>query len=703
MNIKKNNLVDKFNNAVKFHTEGKFNNAKELYIEVLKIKPDHFLALSNLGIIYSQTKHYNKAVEIFNKVLKINPKYSEGYNNLGNVFFELLKYDLALENYKKAIKLNPKFSNAYNNIGNIYFKRKNLEKAIESYNSAILYDLDKTNDKSFYNLGNIYRELDDIKKSIECYQKAIKINPNSVPAYINLSISLSNNGDIMDAIHYCQKALNKDPKNILALNNLGKYFQEIGKENLSVDCYQKGINIDPTLLKSRWLLMNTFPIIYKDFEQIEFFKKNFEKNIFEIENILNKKINYDKEHLITTLSSCTNFYLHYQADDVTHLQKKYGDVVHKLTKRVFPQFQEKIPIKKSSKSIKVGFISSYFYDHVVSKLFKNWIANLNKDNFKTYVHHIGQTQDETTILIKKNCHSFSHEKDIYKIINNINSNKLDVLIFLDIGMDPKMQILGNLKLAPIQCCAYGVPVTTGFKNIDYFLSSELMETKISQKHYSEKLIKLPDLGIDYDAPKKSKLTNSSYKKEKDKVYFLNLQSNYKLLPQHDHIYFEIIKNNPSARFWFLGTKNDFIASKFKERIATLCNEQGVNLDEFFTFYPQMTFKNYLNLIENSDIILDSIGWSGLNTSLEAISLNKPIVTLPSNFMRGRHTFGILKVLKIDELICNSKEEYVSLASKLSKNLVLREEISKKIKVNKKLLFNNPKPVKFLEKFLESLF
>ena len=59
------------------------------------------------------------------------------------------------------------------------------------------------------------------------------------------------------------------------------------------------------------------------------------------------------------------------------------------------------------------------------------------------------------------------------------------MIFLDIGMVPKMQIIGSLKLAKIQCCTWGVPVTTGLKNIDYFFSGEDMETEHSQQHYSE--------------------------------------------------------------------------------------------------------------------------------------------------------------------------------------------------------------------------
>ena len=65
-------------------------------------------------------------------------------------------------------------------------------------------------------------------------------------------------------------------------------------------------------------------------------------------------------------------------------------------------------------------------------------------------------------------------------------------------MEPVLQILASLRLADIQCNTYGHPVTSGFKNIDYFFSSELMEKKDSQKNYSEKLINLPGIGIDYN-------------------------------------------------------------------------------------------------------------------------------------------------------------------------------------------------------------
>ena len=149
-------------------------------------------------------------------------------------------------------------------------------------------------------------------------------------------------------------------------------------------------------------------------------------------------------------------------------------------------------------------------------------------------------------------------------------------------------------------------------------------------------------------------------------------------------------------------KNEFIGDKFKERISISCKKNNLQLDDFFVFYPQTTHQNYLDLINKSDVILDSLDWSGLNTSMEAINLNKPIITFPSSFMRSRHTFGILKILKIEELICGSKKEYVDLAVKLSKNSDFRGNIVKKIEENKIFLFNNIKAIKFLENFLTSL-
>ena len=486
------------------------------------------------------------------------------------------------------------------------------------------------------------------------------------------------------------------------MNNLGEYYQEIGSENLSIINYEQAIKINPKNLRSRWLLMNTFPIIYQDSNQMGNYRKHFENNLNNFEKLLDENIVFDKTNVLNALNSSTNFYLHYQGDDITDLQKRYGKLINRLTKNIYPEFHKNIPFPKNNKLIKIGFVSSFFCDHVISKLFKNWIIKLNKNKFETYVYHVGMKNDHITDLIRKKSSFFFNTTDLEVTSKKIISDQLNLLVFLDIGMVPKLQILGSLRLAPYQCCAYGVPVTTGLDNIDYFLSAKSMEDDSSQSHYSEKLVCLPDLGVDYEDPKILYKHNLKSKIKNDETIFLSLQSNFKLLPQHDHIYADIIKKNPKCKFWFIGTKNEFIADKFKNRLSDMCREKKLSFENYFIFYPQTTYQNYLNLIDKADIILDSLEWSGLNTSLEAISFDKPIITLPSKFMRSKHTSAVLKILKIDELICSNKRDYVDMAVKLSINSIFYEDISKKIKMNKKSLFNNYKPIKFLEDFFTTL-
>ena len=86
--------------------------------------------------------------------------------------------------------------------------------------------------------------------------------------------------------------------------------------------------------------------------------------------------------------------------------------------------------------------------------------------------------------------------------------------------------------------------------------------------------------------------------------------------------------------------------------------------------------------------------------MEAISLNKPIVTCPSEFMRGRHTYSILKKLNIEETIASSKEKYVEIAVRLAKDKDFRNSIINKIVKNKKKLFNDDKPIRFLEEVIK---
>jgi len=695
MNNKKNlTTKETFTLAVQNHQKNNLQVAEKLYKETLKTNPNHIETIFLLGSLSAQTNNFDKAKKFFQKAIQINPNHINAHNNLGNALKELGEYRKAIGCYEKAIQINPNYAKAHYNLGIVFKELGEQKKAIDCYQKAIQINPNHVN--AHNNLGMELKELGEYRKAIGCYEKAIQVNPNHVEAHNNLGIVLNELGEHQKAISCCEKVIQIQPNYVNARNNLGLILSELGEHQKAISCYEKAIHIEPNNLTSHWLSMNTFPIIYENLKEINHYRKRFENGIKKINQLLDTQLQYTKKQLINAINSSTNFYLHYQGGDVLELQKHYAHLVERITHKIYQEFHKEIKIKQSIAFIKIGFISSFFTNHSVSKMYKNLIQKLDQKFFKRFVYYADNKFDHITNEIKQDADHFFSHTDVDQLINQISKDNLDVLLYLDIGMSPRIQILSSLRLAPIQCNTYGHPVTSGFKNIDYYFSSELMESQNSQKHYSEKLISLPGIGINYDSPNLSIIKKPNILNKSNATIFLNLQSLFKLLPQDDHIYLDILKKHSNCCFWFLQGEKNSITSIFKERISKLFQKEGHAFEKYSYFHPRCGSEEFLGLVEQSDIILDSFNWSGGNTSLEAISLNKPIVTCPSGFMRGRYTYGMLKILDIEETIASSKKEYIEIAVKLASDINFRNFIVNKIKKHKNKLFNDDKPVRFFE-------
>jgi len=581
-----------------------------------------------------------------------------------------------------------------------HHQQGNFKEAEKLYNKILKNFPDHF--QTIFHLGTLFAQIKKYKAAIISLKKAIQINPGYLNTYNNLGNVYREIGSNQEAISCYQKIIKTD-SNYIAYINIGGVFKDLGKHSEAIKMFQKANEINPNHLSAYWLSLNTFPVIYKNIKELGIYRNRFIENINKLHQLILKNKNHTKNEILEALQTSTNFYLHYQGKDDLVLQTQYAKFIEKLTKKIYPQFHRKKIKKKLSKKIKIGFISSSFKNHTVGHLFKNWIFKINRNFFSTFVYFVGNKLDQTTDKIKKNSDCFFNHTHIDVLINQISKDKLNVLIYIDIGMEPAIQVLTSLRLADIQCTTWGHPVSSGFKHIDYFFSSELMEKNDSQKNYSEKLIKLPNLAIDFDLPNLSTTQTSKNIKKTNKIIFLNLQSLFKLLPSHDHIYFDIIKKINNCQFWFVEDLKKSITTLFKNRIAKFCRYYDLSFDKYFLFHQKMKQPDFFNLIKQSDVILDSLEWSGGKTSLDAIALHKPMVTLPGKLMRGRHTYGILKLLNLEQTIASSKKEYVKIAIKLATDKNFRNMISNKIKINKNRIYNDETPIRFLEQFFKNEF
>jgi predicted O-linked N-acetylglucosamine transferase (SPINDLY family) len=117
--------------------------------------------------------------------------------------------------------------------------------------------------------------------------------------------------------------------------------------------------------------------------------------------------------------------------------------------------------------------------------------------------------------------------------------------------------------------------------------------------------------------------------------------------------------------------------------------------------PQVGHDDYLALCAACDAMLDSVRWSGGNTSLDAIACALPVVTLPGAYMRARQSAAMLAQVGVPELVARDAADYVAIAARLASDREWRDELSARIDRGADRLFDDAAPVEAFAAALEA--
>jgi predicted O-linked N-acetylglucosamine transferase (SPINDLY family) len=393
------------------------------------------------------------------------------------------------------------------------------------------------------------------------------------------------------------------------------------------------------------------------------------------------------------------FLLAYHGENDRALQAVYGGIVSRI---MSAGDHMKAPVPSAGGRIRVGFVTRYFFTHSISKLFAGWIKHLDRARFEVVGYHLGADEDPTSRRIAATADVWRSGELADEVwAETIALDAPHVLIYPELGMDTSAIRLACRRLAPVQCVSWGHPVTTGLPHIDYFLSSDLMEPADGQDHYNETLVRLPNLSIAYEPvlPLGERLSRSDLGASDDDVLFICCQSLFKYLPRYDEVFVRIAERVPSARFLFIGDERAPPTKVFRERLEQAFRVAGQDPGHHMLIVPHIPFHKFAAFLGLGDVYLDSIGWSGGNTSLEALSQGLPIVTLPTGLMRGRHTKAILEMMGCGEMIAASIDDYIAKAALLAEPGAAHAA-RRRIEERHHKLIGDLTPVRALEDFLE---
>jgi len=355
---------------------------------------------------------------------------------------------------------------------------------------------------------------------------------------------------------------------------------------------------------------------------------------------------------------------------------------------------------------RIGFLSKYITRHSVALSFQGIIQALaSRNDFELYlishtdaddalIHSTYPTLGERFVRIKN---------DLAVARDQISKLELDVLVYLDIGMEAFGYFLAYSRLARIQCVSGGHPVTTGISNMDYYLSSDLIEGTDADEHYSEELVRLPFGPLYLPRPGMPPIMKTRAELGlplEGSLYICPLLL-HKLHPDFDEAIGRILSLDPNGRVVLIADKEfSYRQEKLIERFEKTLSSQILQRVVFIPWVNDP--HDFIAVINSCDVVLDSFHF-GLGTTIMPIAVvGTPFVTKPSEYQRGRVGLYYAKLLEMEECVAHTTEEYAQLAVSIARNPNHRLLLKTKFLRNSHVLFENQKAIEDMIKFLSEV-
>jgi len=715
------------------------------------IEPDYHQAWLNLAVILGEMRRAEEAIDACRRCLTLRPDDAEPYSVLGNLLRVARNNVDAAAAYAQSLQLKPDQPAILVRLAELIMKSGNDVEALDNCRRALEIDpgheaarilesriLASTGNlgaaealleaqskspaeraQSLDKLGAYLRAERRYEEAVSVYRKTIELEPDRADWMFNLALALEGLGQKDEALKSYQAGLAIEPDRAEAYANVGCLVRGMGMHTGAIQAFEHAIKLDPKLAVAHYNLAITFKQRNRFEEALAAFGKAVEcepeglVNRFELANMRRVLCNWDgldeeERHCLGLFRSRTAFIAPFQLvsmavsrADQLEAGRRYAETFAVPESMRFHTHQNHLG---ENQRIRVGFLSSDFFEHATAMLLVEVLENLDRRRFELFGYSF--SPDDGTGLRHRIVAAFEHYADITTMSHReaartIHADGIDILVDLKgYTKDARSEILAY-RPAPVQVNYLGYPSTMGADFIDYILADAIVAPMEHQEHYSERIVHLPNCYQPNDRQRKidaDPITRKEFGLPDDAFVFCSFNNSYKLTAAMFDIWMRLLQSVPGSVLWLLSPSN--LCRENLRREAAL---RGVD-PERLVFAGRLSTAKHLARHRLADLFLDALPCNAHTTASDALWTGLPIVTCMGETFAGRVAASLLTAMDLPELITSSLEEYAQLALTLALDKGRLESVRRKIAEQRETgpLFDSVRYARNLEKSFETM-
>lgn len=532
------------------------------------------------------------------------------------------------------------------------------------------------------NLGVLLKTRKQLPEAEALFRRALAAKPKGGVAAFHLAWLLMDRRLWNEAVPLLRDATKSMPKDADVQAFLGNALMGQGYAAEGRKAYQAAVKLNPRHQRARWALaMAQLPAIPATAAEQARAPQAFADELNRLRAWFRGQPGIDGSGVVGAQQP---YYLAYIEADHRAVLSEYGALCASLMTPWARRAGIAAPATATASAPRrrLGIVSSQVCSHSVwHALLRGWIEHLDPKRFEIQLFHLGRVHDaETEWAQRRVARYHSGLGDWQAWAHAIANERLDAIIYPEIGMDAVTTRLASLRLARLQLAAWGHPVTTGLPTIDDYLSAEAFEPEGAAAHYTERLVSLPRLGCCYrpfgTAPMPLDFARAGVRP--GERVLLCAGTAFKYAPAHDAMWAEIARRCAPCKLVFFRNANAELASQLEARLRAAMQGAGVDPDAALLMLPWQPQAAFFAWLDRADVFLDSPGFSGFNTVMQALERGAPVVAWEGRYMRGRFASAVLRQAGLAEWVATDAAGYVERVARLCADESLRTRLRREL-------------------------